>query len=220
MMGLDFYGQNHQSVVMMTMDGMGTLWGMWLIMIVAMMFPTLVPTIQSYGALAHKMRQSQLIGLSGLLLGYSAIWVVGACVLTGLQWALLSWGWLNHLGILTSPWASGGLLLMAGLYQFSQTKHVCQSVCLSPVLYFIGHWQRGFMPAISMGVALGGYCVVCCWFLMLLAFVGGVMNFLWMGLATVCMVLEKLPQIGQYITKPIGLSLIFYALFHLVLPYV
>ena len=97
---------------------------------------------------------------------------------------------------------------MVGLFQFTKLKEVCHGVCHAPMSYFLGHWKTGFSGGFSMGLALGSFCVGCCWGFMVLGFVGGVMSLLWMGLATLVMVVEKLPQLGAYITKPLGVVLV------------
>ena len=74
--------------------------------------------------------------------------------------------------------------------------------------YFLGNWRTGAVGGLRMGLGLGAFCVGCCWGFMALGFVGGVMSLLWMGLATLFMVIEKLPQIGHYVTKPAGVALI------------
>ena len=94
---------------------------------------------------------------------------------------------------------------MAGAYQFSPVKEACLSKCRRPLSFFMQHWDEG---ALRNGVRLGLVCLGCCWALMALAFVGGVMNLAFMGLATVIMVLEKLPQVGRYLTRPLGAVLI------------
>ncbi len=74
--------------------------------------------------------------------------------------------------------------------------------------YFLAYWKVGFRGGLRMGLGLGVFCVGCCWFFMVLGFAGGVMNFLWMGLATLFMVLEKLPEIGHRVVRPLGFLLI------------
>ena len=83
-----------------------------------------------------------------------------------------------------------------------------EDLMVSPTFYFLGNWRTGFAGGLRMGLGLGSFCVGCCWGFMLLGFAGGVMNLAWMGLATLVMVLEKLPQIGHYIIKPMGVALI------------
>jgi predicted metal-binding membrane protein len=112
------------------------------------------------------------------------------------------------MGAATSVWLSVALLLAAGAYQFTNLKEACHGVCHSPMMYFISHWKTGFSGGLRMGLGLGTFCVGCCTLFMALGFVGGVMNFLWMGLATLFMVIEKLPQIGHRVTRPMGAILI------------
>lgn len=192
----------------MPMAEFGPLFWMWAIMMAAMMLPTLVPTLGSYESLITSANGSWA-GWVGVLLGYFVVWVVFAAVIAGVQMALLFGGVIDMLGIAKSRWVAGGLLVGVGLFQFSRTKEMCHGVCHSPMMYFLGHWRTGFAGGMRMGLGLGAFCVGCCWGFMALGFVGGVMSLLWMGLATVFMVTEKLPQIGYFITRPMGFMLIF-----------
>jgi len=126
----------------------------------------------------------------------------------GAQSALAGAALLNPGGALISPLASAGLLIVAGLYQFSGVKSACLSRCRHPLTYFLGRWRPGARAAFGMGAELGLVCLGCCWALMALAFVGGTMNLMWMGLATLFMAAEKLPEIGRPLTRPAGIGLI------------
>jgi len=177
--------------------------GMWAVMMAAMMLPTMVPTLRSYEDLMVSADGTR-IGWVGVLLGYSLVWIVFAVVITAVQIGLLSFDIVDMMGKAKSLWVSAFLLLLAGAFQFTRAKEVCHGVCHSPVSYFIGHWRTGLGGGARMGISLGAYCVGCCWLFMFLGFAGGVMNFLWMGLATLMMVLEKLPQLGHFLVKPLG----------------
>ena len=181
--------------------------GMWAVMMAAMMLPTMVPTMRSYEDLMASADGTR-IGWIGVLLGYSLIWVIFSLVITAVQMGLLSLSIVDMMGKVKSLWVSAALLILAGAFQFTRVKEVCHGVCHSPMSYFIGHWKTGFNGGVRMGISLGAYCVGCCWLFMVLGFAGGVMNFLWMGLATLMMVLEKLPQLGHFIIKPLGVILI------------
>ena len=181
--------------------------GMWLAMMAAMMFPTMVPTLKSYEDLMSSADGTR-IGWLGLLVGYSLVWVTFSIVITSVQLGLLTINLIDMMGKAKSIWFSSALLIIAGLFQFTRTKEVCHGVCHSPMSYFLGYWRTGFNGGLRMGFGLGAYCVGCCWLFMVLGFAGGVMNFLWMGLATLFMVLEKLPAIGHYVIKPMGIILI------------
>lgn len=181
--------------------------GMWLVMMAAMMFPTMVPTLKSYEDLMLSADGTR-IGWLGLLVGYSLVWVIFSIVITSVQLGLLSLNFIDMMGKAKSIWVSSALLIIAGLFQFTRAKEICHGVCHSPMSYFLGYWRTGLNGGLRMGLGLGAYCVGCCWLFMVLGFAGGVMNFLWMGLATLFMVLEKLPAIGHYVIKPMGVILI------------
>lgn len=183
------------------------LFAMWAGMMAAMMLPTLIPTLRTYEDLMISADGTRA-GWLGVVLGYFVAWVVFAAVIAGVQLALLFGGWIDMLGIPTSRWFAVALLLAVGLFQFTRAKEVCHGVCHSPMTYFLSHWRAGFSGGLRMGLGLGAFCVGCCWGFMALGFVGGMMSLLWMGLATLFMIVEKLPQIGHYVTKPAGVALI------------
>ncbi|MEO0391312.1 MAG: DUF2182 domain-containing protein [Pseudomonadota bacterium] len=217
-MGLDVLGRPNEMAqrmaamdprmpMYMPMANFGPLFAMWAGMMAAMMLPTLVPTLRSYEDLMRS-ADGTAAGWWGVLLGYFVVWVVFAAAITGLQLALLFGGVIDMLGIPHAGWVGGALLIIVGAFQFTRAKEICHGVCHSPMTYFLGHWRTGFAGGLRMGLGLGAFCVGCCWGFMSLGFVGGVMNLAWMGLATLFMVLEKLPQIGHVVTKPMGMLLI------------
>ncbi|MEP4978965.1 DUF2182 domain-containing protein [Ascidiaceihabitans sp.] len=191
----------------MPMANFGPLFAMWAIMMAAMMFPTMVPTLRSYEDLMASADGTRA-GWLGVLLGYFVVWVAFAALITAVQLGLLFGGVIDMLGIAKSPWFTATLLLVVGGFQFTRAKEICHGVCHSPMMYFLGHWKTGFAGGMRMGLGLGVFCVGCCWGFMALGFVGGVMSLLWMGAATFFMVLEKLPQIGHKVTKPMGVALV------------
>lgn len=205
-MGARMAAMDPRMPMYMPMANFGPLFWMWAIMMAAMMFPTLVPTLRAYEDLMSSANGTRA-GWVGVLLGYFLVWVGFAALITGVQLALLFGGVVDMLGIAKSPWVAGGLLLIVGLFQFTRAKEICHGVCHAPAMYFLGHWRTGFGGGLRMGLGLGAFCVGCCWGFMSLGFVGGVMSLAWMGLATLFMVLEKLPQIGHYVTKPMGFIL-------------
>jgi len=177
------------------------------VMMAAMMLPTMVPTLMSYEDLMASANGTRA-GWFGVLLGYFIVWVGFAAVIAAVQLGLLFGGVIDMLGIPNSRWISAGLLIVVGAFQFTRAKEICHGVCHSPMMYFVGNWKTGFAGGLRMGLGLGVFCVVCCWGFMALGFVGGVMNLAWMGLATLFMILEKLPQIGHKVMKPMGVLLI------------
>ena len=227
-MDLDLLGRPGQAGAMMAamdprmpmympMANFGPLFAMWAIMMAAMMLPTLVPTLRSYEDLISSATGSRQ-GLIGVIIGYLIVWVGFAAIITAVQMALLFGGVVDMLGIAKSPLFACALMVAVGLFQFTRAKEICHGVCHSPMMYFLGRWRTGFSGGLRMGLGLGAFCVGCCWGFMALGFVGGVMNLAWMGLATFFMVLEKLPQIGHRVTKPMGVLLILGGLAILALP--
>lgn len=191
----------------MPMARFAPLLAMWAVMMAAMMLPTMVPTLRAYEDLMTSADGSRA-GWLGVLAGYSIVWIAFAVAITALQLALLFGGLIDMLGIATSPLLSGGLLVVVGAFQFTRAKEVCHGVCHSPISYFLSRWRPGALGGLRMGLGLGAYCAGCCWGFMMLGFVGGMMNLAWMGLATLFMVLEKLPDIGHRVTRPMGALLI------------
>lgn len=191
----------------MPMAEFGPLFAMWAIMMAAMMLPTMVPTLRAYEDLMVSANGTR-IGWWGVLLGYFIVWAAFAALIAAVQLALLFGGVIDMLGIGRTVLFQGGLLIAVGAFQFTRAKEVCHGVCHSPMSYFLTRWKTGFDGGLRMGLGLGAFCVGCCWGFMALGFVGGVMNLAWMGLATLFMVIEKLPQIGHYTTKPMGVLLI------------
>jgi predicted metal-binding membrane protein len=191
----------------MPMARFAPLAAMWAVMMAAMMLPTLVPTLRAYEDLITSANGSRA-GWLGVVSGYFTVWAGFALMIAAAQLALLHAGLIDMLGTATTGWFAAGLLIGVGLYQFSRAKELCHGVCHSPAMYFLGHWRTGFGGGLRMGLGLGAFCVGCCWGFMALGFVGGVMSLAWMGLATLFMVIEKLPQIGQAVTRPLGVALI------------
>ena len=205
MSGVDLIGRP-VGMNMMPMETFGPLFAMWAIMMAAMMLPTMVPTLRAYEDLIQSANGTRA-GWLGVLLGYAIVWVAFAALITAAQLWLASAGLVDELG--TAPtWLSAGLLVVVGAFQFTRVKEVCHGVCHAPTMYFLGHWRTGALGGLRMGLGLGAFCVGCCWGFMALGCVGGVMSLLWMGAATLFMVIEKLPQLGAFVTRPMGYALI------------
>jgi len=205
MSGVDLIGRP-VGMNMMPMETFGPLFAMWAIMMAAMMLPTMVPTLRAYEDLMQSANGTRA-GWLGVLLGYAIVWVAFAALITAAQLWLASAGLVDELGI-APTWLSAGLLVIVGAFQFTRIKEVCHGVCHAPTMYFLGHWRTGALGGLRMGLGLGAFCVGCCWGFMALGFVGGVMSLLWMGAATLFMVIEKLPQLGAFVTRPMGYALI------------
>ena len=171
---------------------------MWALMTAAMMAPTAFPAFATYDDLSHTAPNTSF---SSLVAGYLAVWLGFSLLAATLQMGLFRAELVSAFGDSRSNALSGALLMGAGAYQFSAIKEACLSKCRMPMTFFMQHWDEG---PLRNGLRLGAVCLGCCWALMLLAFVGGVMNVVFMGLATIIMVFEKLPDLGRYITRPLG----------------
>jgi predicted metal-binding membrane protein len=193
-----------QNLVTLTPDAAGFLRvaAMWSLMSAAMMAPTALPAFATYDDLTAVSPEARFWHL---VAGYLAVWIGFSVLAAGLQMLLFRVGLVGALGGSRSGILSAGLLFVAGLYQFSPQKAACLSKCRQPLTFFMQHWPEGPW---RNGLRLGLVCLGCCWALMLLAFVGGAMNLAFMGLAMVIMVLEKLPDVGRYVTRPLGAALI------------
>lgn len=205
-MGLNWYGARvgmMDMAGMPPMDSLAMLVPMWAIMMIAMMGPTFVHTMTTYEQLMRS-ANGTWGGLIGLILGYFVVWVAFGVGIALVQAGLMRLGWLDMFGQSTTLWATAALLIVVGWFQFTWIKEVCHGVCHAPMQYFLGNWRTGSFGGLRMGLGLGAFCVVCCWGYMALGFVGGAMNLLWMGLATVLMVFEKLPQVAHYVMRPVG----------------
>ncbi|MCI2398535.1 DUF2182 domain-containing protein [Aliiroseovarius subalbicans] len=184
-------------------------WGlaaMWAVMAAAMMAPTFLPALATYDDLIHSGAATRT-GFQLLLAGYLVIWMGFSLVAAALQIALFRAGLVSPIGQSLTPWLSGALLFGAGAYQFSALKDACLTQCREPLTFFMQYWRPGLRNPLELGLRLGALCLGCCWALMLLGFVGGVMNLAFMGLATLVMIFEKLPDLGRPLTKPLGWGL-------------
>lgn len=182
---------------------------MWAVMSLAMMAPTAFPAFRTFEELAGAGAARRRDSLA-LWSGYLFVWLGFSVLAALLQLGFLGLGLVTPTGVLSAPALGGGFLVLAGLYQFSALKAACLSACRSPFSFFMAHWEpaTGARGAFGLGVRLGAVCLGCCWALMLLAFVGGLSNLLFMGLATVLMAVEKLPELGRPLTRPLGVLLV------------
>ena len=177
---------------------------MWSLMMVAMMLPSAAPAILLYGRVRAMRGGDADVARSWVFLtGYLAIWLLFATL------AALAQGQLTG-----SAMALGGeiapaiLLIAAGLYQLSPLKSACLRQCRSPAQFISRHWRPGITGALRLGMLHGAFCVGCCWLLMGLLFVGGVMNFAWIAALTLIIGVEKLVPGGEWLARAAGIALI------------
>jgi predicted metal-binding membrane protein len=174
------------------------LWTMWAVMMVGMMLPSAAPTLLLYAALARKSDSSGSVAprVYAFAAGYLAIWTLFSLLATTLQRVLAAALVLSPMMEVQSRAWAGGLLVLAGVYQFTAAKRACLTACRSPVEFITRHWRPGRSGAFRMGLEHGLYCLGCCWALMLLLFVGGVMNLWVIAAITLFVLLEKAAPLG------------------------
>ena len=181
---------------------------MWTVMMVGMMLPSAAPMILLF-ALVYRRRQSAsaVASTATFAAGYLGVWSLFSLGATMLQWALHQGGLLSPMLVTTSTALGGGALVAAGLYQWTPLKNRCRSHCQSPLTFISQHWTGRSNSAFRLGWTHGRYCLGCCWVLMMLLFVGGVMNLLWIAGLAVFVLLEKvLPR--RWVPSTSGVALI------------
>ena len=182
---------------------------MWTIMMIGMMLPSAAPTTLFYAAIIRKNRERGSVLPSAWLFagGYLLVWTAFSLGATALQVMFEGMQLASSMMVVTSKWLSGAILIGAGIYQWSPLKGKCLAQCNSPLQFITGHWQSGRLGALRMGMTHGLYCVGCCWAIMLLLFVGGVMNLLLVAVIAGFVLLEKLTRRGRLVGRIAGLGL-------------
>jgi predicted metal-binding membrane protein len=179
------------------------LFAMWWVMMVGMMLPGVSPVILTFATVNRNRaaRGEPYVPSALFTAGYLLAWVGFSLAATLVQEGLERAALLSPMDMTTNSRLLGGLLfLAAGLYQFTPVKLACLRLCRSPLDFVVNHWRDGPGGALRMGLTHGLYCLGCCWVLMLLLFVGGVMNLLWVSFLGVVVLVEKLsagPWMGR-----------------------
>jgi predicted metal-binding membrane protein len=183
---------------------------MWTIMMVAMMLPSAAPMILLFARITRQRRDAGRPYTSTFLFasGYVIVWTAFSLAATLLQWGLHESALLSRDMASANTWFGGGLLLAAGIFQFTPLKVRCLSHCRSPMQFLMSDWREGAAGAITMGLRHGWHCLGCCWALMALLFVLGVMNLLWVAALTTFVLLEKIAPTGLRVGKVAGVLLI------------
>ena len=201
MPGMDMAGNAAASLL--------SLFLMWVAMMVGMMLPAVLPTVLLFMAIARQRQQTARAPLSvpAFVGGYLAVWTgfsaLAALLQTRLTVALLDFA----PGSRPMALVVGALLLLTGAYQWTAFKATCLAHCRSPIAHFTAHWREGTAGALRMGLEHGLLCLACCWLLMGLLFVGGVMNPLWVGALALLVLLEKVVPRGDLVGRIAGAGL-------------
>ncbi|MER8371834.1 DUF2182 domain-containing protein [Mesorhizobium sp. M1406] len=181
---------------------------MWAVMMVGMMTPSAAPMLLLYAGVGRKAQADgrPFASTGWFFAGYLAVWVVFSIVATGAQWLLARLALLDPSMATDSAILGGLVLIAAGLYQWTPIKGVCLRQCQAPIAFLTSHggFRSAPLGALRLGVDHGAYCLGCCWALMALLFVGGVMNVLWIAGIAILVLLEKTVPTGQLIPRVSG----------------
>ena len=191
---------------------------MWAVMMVAMMVPAASPMILTFAAVN---RRRAVLGTPAVptvifLAGYLAIWSAFSLVAATAQWGLQEASLLSAGSLKAVPLVGGLLLLGAGLYQFTPLKQACLARCQSPLGFILTEWREGRWGAFRMGLRHGGFCVGCCWALMALLFVTGLMNLIWVAALAALVLVEKLLPWERVVSWAAGALLVGWGMWVLV----
>jgi predicted metal-binding membrane protein len=185
---------------------------MWTVMMVGMMAPSAAPMILMYARVGRRGRTegNPLAATGWFAAGYFVVWVGFSSAATITQWGIERAGLLDDRMASASHVLGGIVLIAAGIYQWTPLKDICLAQCQTPLQFLMRHggFRTDVAGCVLMGLRHGAYCVGCCWVLMALLFVGGVMNVLWIALLALLVLLEKLTPIGQWIARAAGVAFI------------
>jgi predicted metal-binding membrane protein len=220
----DMPGQQMPGMTDMTMSVMtpaswsfgyaALMFSMWWIMMVAMMLPSATPTLLLFARISRKEKAGgrPYVPTAVFAAGYLAVWGGFSVIAAGLQWALERLGLLSPMMANTSVWLGGLILIAAGLWQLTPVKTVCLRHCRTPLSFLLGHWKPGHLGAFRMSLEHGAYCVGCCWFLMGLLFVGGIMNLYWIAGLAAFVLIEKTVPLGHWVSRAAGAVLVLWGM--------
>jgi predicted metal-binding membrane protein len=183
--------------------------GIWVTMMAAMMLPAAAPMVLVFAKISDARRaRGGFIPTWVFVAGYIAVWTVYGLAAYGLYRAIVAAGtdWLGW--DRAGPYVAGGALIAAGLYELTPLKDVCLRHCRGPMHFVLGHWRSGRLGAFAMGVEHGGYCVGCCWGLMVALFALGVMSLFWMAVVAAMIFAQKILPGGELLTRMFAVALI------------
>lgn len=183
---------------------------MWATMMVAMMLPATAPMILLVASVNRRRREraSPAAPTAVFAAGYLIVWTAFSAAAALMQWVLHRAELLSPAMASTSPVVGGALLITAGAYQWLPVKSVCLSRCRSPMGFLGREWREGSTGAVVMGLKHGLFCLGCCWALMALLFVAGVMNLVWVAALAGLVLLERLAPAGPWVGRLAGLVLV------------
>ncbi|UCH38894.1 MAG: DUF2182 domain-containing protein [Gammaproteobacteria bacterium] len=183
---------------------------MWAVMMFAMMLPSVTPAVMIFGRVREKRREKgRLYAPTGAFVaGYLLVWVGFSLLATTANWTLHTDGSMTSMMGKVGAETGGLFLVAAGVFQWTPLKNACLEHCRSPMSFLMQHWRERSSGAILMGLHHGIYCLGCCWLLMLLLFVLGVMNLPWVAVLTIIVLAEKTMPRGEILSRGLGILLI------------
>ena len=189
----------------------GLMFVMWAVMMVAMMAPSATPMLLMFANVNRKRREREApyVPTGVFLAGYVIVWAAFSLAATGGNWGLHQASLLSSMmGESTSGYLGGGLLLLAGVFQWSPLKYACLKQCRTPMGFLMTSWREGHRGALRMGLEHGAYCLGCCWALMLLLFVLGIMNLVWIAALAAFVLAEKVAPKGEWVSRITGVLML------------
>jgi predicted metal-binding membrane protein len=189
--------------------------GVWIVMMAAMMFPSVAPTVALYAQMTRRRGLCRpLLFTSGYLLVWGAVGAV-AYGLFELGRSLFRVELAWHAG---GRWLVGGILALAAIYELTPLKDACLAKCRSPLGFLLGSWRDGPRGALEMGARHAAWCVGCCWALMVALFALGVMSVGWMAFVAALIAIEKLAPWKGAANRAIAMTLVVLGLAVVIVP--
>lgn len=187
---------------------------MWSVMMVGMMTPSAAPMVLMFAAINRRRREQQrsFVPTALFLLGYLIVWTAFSAAASAAQYGLHRAALISPAMVSTNRWLGAALLIVAGVFQFTPAKKRCLAHCRSPLDFLMTDWRDGQRGAIVMGLRHGAFCTGCCWLLMALLFVVGVMNLIWVAAITAFVVAEKVLPAGRWLARVGGAALILWGI--------
>jgi len=187
-------------------------WLMWAVMMGAMMLPSAIPMLVIYGRISAKRDPDTPSARRWFLAAYLLTWAIFSLAATFLQWSFQSADVLSHMLRIQGALIGGVILISAGAFQLTPLKAACLHKCRTPMGFLLTDWRGGRVGAFQMGLKHGRYCIGCCWALMMVLFVGGVMNLTTIAVLSGIVAIEKLAPRGKTVSKLGGILLIVWGL--------
>ncbi len=190
----------------------GYVFAMWVVMMIGMMTPSAAPMILIYARVGRQGASAgqPFAASAWFAAGYLLSWTGFSLVATSAQWALQRTALLTPMMESASNILGGIVLIAAGLYQWTAFKDACLSYCQAPLTFIMRHggFRREAGGALMLGLRHGLYCIGCCWAIMVLLFVGGVMNLLWIAALAILVLLEKVLPFGRLVARLAGIAFV------------